>query len=283
MTEITRSEVFFHGADPAHSPWPYAVSAGGRTLVSDADRPVSRQYHEHTLILTLAGQGRIRVAGGTFAAGPGSVSWLDTARPYAHGAAPGREWAYLWFGLSGHGLDALYEQIGLPAHPVTAGMDHLRTCFDAIIDALAAQKHDCDAVMNARIARIATDLFCRRQHVASKPGSDPVSRVMRRLRGDLARKWDIAAMADIAALSPSQFFRRFRAVTGASPGRWLREERMRLARHLLTATEEDVASVARRCGYGDPFHFSRDFRGHHDCPPRRFRERMRQPGGVRPG
>ena len=98
---------------------------------------------------------------------------------------------------------------------------------------------------------------------------------MQHLRRTADQNWEIGAMADIAGLSPSQLFRRFKAATGTSPVAWLRLERMQLARHLLTGTSDRIASIANRCGYSDPFHFSRDFKRHHACSPRDFRSRSR--------
>lgn len=275
MMDPAKSEVFFHSADPLTLPWPYVVTAGGRTGVGNRDGMVSRQYHEHTLILTLSGQGCIKVADGVFLCGKGSIAWLDTSKKYEHGAQLGHEWSYVWVALSGFGLDRLQGVMGLPEHPVVADMGHLRPCFEEIVQALSAPHPAADAVMNARVAQIACDLFSNRKSAAIDGGSDPVSKVMRSLRDDISRNWDIPTMSDIVGLSPSQLFRRFKAISGTSPKSWLRQERMLLARHLLTATGDDISSVALRCGYADPFHFSRDFKHQNGCSPRDFRARAR--------
>lgn len=265
------SQVFFHTADPQAAPWPYIVAAGGRTDVSEEDGFVSRRYHEHTFILTLSGEGIIRVGGSTFDAGPGCFAWLDTSRKYAHGADRGQRWSYVWASMSGYRLDRLHEQTGFLEQPLIKDMRHLRTCFEDIVDSLDEQPPFADAVMNARIAQILSDIFYRRHGSFADDMSDPVSKVIRQLRREIARNWDIAMMADIAGLSPSQLFRRFRDNTGTTPMSWLRLERMILARHLLTATGDTVGSIALRCGYPDPFHFSRDFKQQHGCSPRSYR------------
>jgi len=271
MRELPISEVFFNSADPSTSPWPYLVSAGGRTCVSAKDGMVNRSYHEHTLILSLAGQGSIKVSNRIFAAKPGSIAWLDTSKKYAHGAMRGAQWAYVWVGFSGYGLDRLHAQIGLSEHPVIEEMANLRPCFEEIVQVLAEQQPTTDAIMSARIGQIAAALYGKRHGAFVEGGADPVSKVMRQLRKNIARNWDIAAMASIAGLSPSQLFRVFSEASEATPMQWLRQERMHLARHLLTATSDSIARIALRCGYPDPYHFSRDFKRLNGCAPRVFR------------
>lgn len=271
MAKITKSDVFFHSADPLSSPWPYFVTAGGRSSVSHKDGVVSRHYHEHTLILTISGQGRIMVENGVFPSHPGSAVWLDTSRNYAHGAARRHEWAYIWLAMSGYGLDQLHEQAGLMAQPVIEGMDSLLPRFEAIVQNLADQLPTAEAAMNVGVAEILFSLYQKRSLMLVEGGAHPVAHVMRRLRRDIAQNWDIPLMAEVAGLSHSQLFRQFRRFADATPMAWLRQERMRLARHLLTASTERVSEIARRCGYADPFHFSRDFKHQNGVSPRIFR------------
>ena len=267
------SDVYFHSSDPLLSPWPYQIVAGGRSDVDDTDGIVSRNYHEHTLILTRAGKGQITVTDGVFSTTPGSVVWLDTSRLYAHGAAADHHWSYLWFALSGQDLDRLYDQSGFAEHPVQDGHSDLEHDFQSMIQTLVEPPLHADAVLNARFTAIAAKLFASRREGAINPRHDPITGLLRRMRTDIASPWSVARMADIANLSPSQLFRRFHASTGTSPVSWLRHERMVLARHLLVASSHPVASIALRCGYPDPFHFSRDFKPHHGCAPRDYRHR----------
>ncbi|MEX3010324.1 AraC family transcriptional regulator [Hoeflea sp. TYP-13] len=275
MENPSGSDIYFHSVDPVNSPWPYHVAAGGHTNVSAKDGMVSHRYHQHTLILTLSGEGRIKVGDGVFATGAGSLVWLDTSRKYAHGAARKNQWSYIWVAVSGHGLDRLHEQIGLQENPAFDEVDNLKPCFTDIVQNLADHLPSADAAMNAQIASIVAVLFTKRIGAIAEDVSDPVSNVMRQLRKDISRDWNISSLADIAGLSPSQLFRRFRTVAGTSPISWLRQERMVLARHLLTVSAENISNVAMRCGYVDPFHFSRDFKRHNGCSPRSFRATAR--------
>jgi transcriptional regulator GlxA family with amidase domain len=58
---------------------------------------------------------------------------------------------------------------------------------------------------------------------------------------------DLAARAH---MSPRTFARRFRAVTGTTPHRWLLDQRLQLAERLLESTDLTVEAVAGRAGFG---------------------------------
>ena len=66
----------------------------------------------------------------------------------------------------------------------------------------------------------------------------------------LDQRVDLAAMAARSRMSVRTFTRRFRDETGQSPARWLAQQRVDRARHLLETTDLPVDQVARRAGFG---------------------------------
>jgi transcriptional regulator GlxA family with amidase domain len=74
-----------------------------------------------------------------------------------------------------------------------------------------------------------------------------------------AREWaltrlheplDLKALADQARMSVRTFTRRFRDETGMSPGKWITQQRVDHARHLLETTDLPVDLVAQHSGFG---------------------------------
>ncbi|MFG3439423.1 helix-turn-helix domain-containing protein [Nonomuraea sp. NPDC047897] len=66
----------------------------------------------------------------------------------------------------------------------------------------------------------------------------------------LAEPLTVPALAARAAMSPRTFARRFRALTGTTPHRWLLDQRLQLAEELLETTDLAVEAVAARAGFG---------------------------------
>jgi len=60
-------------------------------------------------------------------------------------------------------------------------------------------------------------------------------------------------------LSPSQLFRKIKALTGHSPTLYLRSLRLQKGRDLLKTTDLSIAEVAYEVGFSDPAYFSRAF------------------------
>jgi transcriptional regulator GlxA family with amidase domain len=60
----------------------------------------------------------------------------------------------------------------------------------------------------------------------------------------------LAELAGHARMSVRTFTRRFRQETGLSPQRWLTQQRVALARHLLESTDTPVERVAGEAGFG---------------------------------
>ncbi|RPE32879.1 GlxA family transcriptional regulator [Kitasatospora cineracea] len=68
----------------------------------------------------------------------------------------------------------------------------------------------------------------------------------------LHRPLTLAELAAHAAMSTRTFARRFQEETGQSPGRWLTQQRIALARHLLEATDLTIDQIATRVGFANP-------------------------------
>ena len=269
-------DIHFDRPGPYLDALPYRIAAAGRTL-AQAGAPLERQrFNQHVLIWTQAGAGLIRVGGHDFTARPGALVWLDTARHYAHGCAPGvGEWRYLWLGLQGHGLEALFAALGVGADPLVpaGGAVWVEGALSAAIERLRAPTTATAAQNNATVARLLALVIEARGTLpqAGSAADAGMAALGARMRAGLAQAWSIPDLAELAQLSAAQLHRRFRAAFGAAPMDWLRHERIHAAKGLLVGTDARISAIAAACGYGDPYHFSRDFARLTGQPPTAFR------------
>ena len=75
-----------------------------------------------------------------------------------------------------------------------------------------------------------------------------------------AEPFDVAAVAAVAHISPAHFSRRFRAVFGETPHRYLQRRRVERAMFLLRETDRNVTDVCLDVGFSSFGTFSRTFR-----------------------
>ncbi|UJW28595.1 AraC family transcriptional regulator [Saccharothrix sp. AJ9571] len=109
---------------------------------------------------------------------------------------------------------------------------------------------------------------------------DPVvSRALDAIHREPARPWTVASLAERGGLSRAPFARRFTALTGQSPGRYLTWWRMTTAARLLRESDLPLSVVAKETGYRSEFAFAAAFKRQYGVAPGRYR-RLPSRGGV---
>ncbi len=91
---------------------------------------------------------------------------------------------------------------------------------------------------------------------------------------------DIDALAERAHLSRRSFDRRFRLLTGSSPGQWLLHQRVRHAQDLLESTDLTVDAIARRVGLAAGVSLRPAFRRIVGTTPQAYRDTFRTTPGA---
>lgn len=90
-----------------------------------------------------------------------------------------------------------------------------------------------------------------------------------------AEDWTVAKMAKAAAMSERTFVRRFRELTGSSPGEWLCGVRTDVARALLESSRSSLEDIAAAVGFGSPGTLRHHFRTRLKTTPAGYRKRFR--------
>ena len=103
-----------------------------------------------------------------------------------------------------------------------------------------------------------------------------IAKALERLREDFDRPLRIEDIARESGMSVSGFHYHFKAVTAMSPLQFQKRMRLQEARRLMLGEDLDAAGAGFRVGYGDPSHFTRDYKRLFGAPPMRDAERLRE-------
>jgi AraC family transcriptional regulator of arabinose operon len=113
----------------------------------------------------------------------------------------------------------------------------------------------------------------------AKAGADetnregPCERARRYLEEHCGEEECLKKAAQTAGVTPQHLIRLFRQQHQLTPGKYLWQTRVEQGAGVLTATGLTVAEIADRCGFKNPFHFSRLLRKMQGMSPRELRQR----------
>jgi AraC-like DNA-binding protein len=100
-----------------------------------------------------------------------------------------------------------------------------------------------------------------------------VADVINYMEVNFAEPCTLATLAAIPGVSRYHLIRTFRAVTGATPNRYLAGVRLRNAAAMLIGSKKPIAEVIFDCGFNDVSHFYAMFHTAFRCTPRAWRRR----------
>jgi len=179
-------------------------------------------------------------------------------------------------------LDGLPEFIHLPAHPARGAA--LRHTVDLLAGEIAQPGPGTDAAIGPLLDMLL--LFTLRAWFAESAEptgwagafADPaVSAALRALHEEPARTWTVPALSAVAGVSRATLARRFAATVGEPPLSYLTRWRLLCAARLLRETEQPIAAIARRVGYGSEFAFAKAFKRDYGLAPGRYRRGVDRP------
>jgi len=94
-----------------------------------------------------------------------------------------------------------------------------------------------------------------------------IGQVLALIHRQPGRDWSVTELANIAAMSRSAFSARFTGLVGLSPGRYLTDWRMQIARNRLLDSCDPISAIADELGYRSEAAFCRAFKRTFDASP----------------
>jgi AraC family transcriptional regulator, transcriptional activator FtrA len=109
--------------------------------------------------------------------------------------------------------------------------------------------------------------------VHTRPHTE-IAPLLDRIRQEIHRPWPINELAREAKMSKRTFERRFFDATGTSPGLWLIDERVEVAKNLLSSTSRSIEEIADAVGLGSAHALRHHFRSRVKLSPSEYRQRF---------
>lgn len=100
--------------------------------------------------------------------------------------------------------------------------------------------------------------------------ADAIASIIARLHEPMS----VESMAELAAMSPRTFMRRFQETTGKTPSEWLIDARVERARELLEHSDLSIEQIAARSGFGTAATLRHHFRRKLQLSPIGYRARF---------
>lgn len=136
-------------------------------------------------------------------------------------------------------------------------------------DAAPLRMIRCRSIM----LRIFAELFRERSESRSpQRNHERIRKVADYMKKNYARKHTLAGLAGMARLTPSYFGQHFKTLTGETPMEYLNAIRIDKALECMAAGSS-INEAASRCGFNDPFYFSRVFKQNKGMSPSQYLNR----------
>ncbi len=240
------------------------------------------------LIATIAGSGAIGFPGGapSLSTRPGDFLLYEPEAAQDYGTAPeaGRwrlRWAHFLPRAAWHGWLRRWPEIAPRTRLVhlPASSPWRKPGEEALGRTIQACRRAGPVQVELALAALEEAILCGLAILEGKEGDPRIDRAAALLTDRFKEPFRLPALARECGLSVSRFSHLFRERMGKTPGRFVEEQRLSHAAHLLRRTALHVGEIAAECGFADPFYFTNRFRRRHRTSPTAFREKARAAQG----
>ncbi len=185
-----------------------------------------------------------------------------------------------WFHLSGDTLESSMEQLGLPLNQLFYVENN--AFIREFIRNLEREYKMKELAYTENIHAQVTSFFiqlARAYHMQDSYTINPYLAGLKEQFKDLRshilttyqHPWTLEEMSERANLSRTRFCVLYQSFFKISPKEDLLTERFNMAKHLLLTTQLSVQEVSLKVGYGNMYHFNKQFKKIVGVPPGRYR------------
>lgn len=206
---------------------------------------------------TLEGTGELRLEGrAPIVLSSNSLITLEQPRlrRYRCTTAP---WTFWWFEYTT--ADPFPTALNTPYQAAgdTRDAADFEETFTKLQHPSAAQRAIASATFAAMLHRWFAEV---RLHTAPSSHRRVIEVMIDRIHADLSADWSLPRLHAEAGLGETLFRREFKAATGLTPARFIRQARLHAAAQMIEQGTYTLAAIAEQLNFSSPFHLSTAFK-----------------------
>jgi len=182
------------------------------------------------------------------------------------------EWSIKWIGVSGSGLEELFEIMGVTRQKPIFTLK-TREEISNVMSQLCETKYDNSMFVKYKTQSLIYSFFSLLlAEKDEKKTTDPIESALRIIKYNYNNALNIKDMAESLFLDSAYFSRLFKSRTGMSPKKYILNLRLDRAKELLKKTDYNINEISITVGFGDPLYFSRIFCKSEGMTPTEYRK-----------
>ncbi len=184
-----------------------------------------------------------------------------------------RKWLHSWVHFHGGRIPALLAEAGLEEEFCVEWYDgeRLEAYLSLIYREITGEAEPDGRLLEHHFASLFLEIARGRSNAARSNIPKEWLEIRRFIGSNPEKTLNVKLLSRMMNRSAPAFSASFRRYFGISPIHCQLDARMELARHLLHGSSLSIKEIGDRCGYADPFQFSRMFRRRIGVSPSRWR------------
>jgi AraC family transcriptional regulator of arabinose operon len=220
------------------------------------------QSHFDRLYFVTDGEAQLRTDTQSIRLRPGCCYLIPRDLPHRHSCPSQVSMHWCHFRALINDTRDLFQEMTAPIEVPIEHPSEYREVFDKLVQAMQEQAPS-GYLERAALLLSLIQPHLKLSHPPSPTQSERRNRllpVLRHIDEHLANPIRIEDLSALLGLNPEYFSRAFRREFGVPPKRYLLQRRIQHAQRLLCISQLQVQEIATRCGFDDPYHFSKVFK-----------------------
>lgn len=283
--KVIDAEYFYYNTAPDYNQELAIVCGGYEKCAPDFD--INRSNYPYYFVkYTLRGKGTLEINAQTLSLSPGTLTGFEPGTPHRYKADPVDPMEHIFITFLGHQALDLFRKTTLSQNHFieTAKPEQMISQCRKIIDVGFYKPPFSQEICCHYLYILLLEMAASCSNPTSQFSISMKTYQRCKAYIDYHFSWietpgEVAEQCDIDVRYMASLFKKY---GHASPSQYIMALKLNKAANLLLTTDDKIKEVAEQVGFGDPYHFSKNFKQFHGLSPNHYRKaHMSQSSGRR--